>query len=231
MDVKVSAVGRETIRARAETILRDAIVSGRFVAGERLVERELCEALQISRGSLREALRGLVGEGLVDIVSHRGPTVARISATQGREIYSVRGMLEGLAARTLAEKQDPQAIERMVHALDRLRSIQTGDESPATLIDIKDEFYRALFDGAGNATLAEMMDKLQARISVLRRTSFSRPGRLSESIEEISQIIDSIRSGEPDRAERASRFHVERACAAALPFLPASPLTILRRDT
>jgi DNA-binding GntR family transcriptional regulator len=87
---------------------------------------------------------------------------------------------------------------------------------------VKTEFYRALFDGAGNATLTEMMDRLLARISVLCRTSFSRPDRLSESIGEISEIVESIRSGEPDRAERASRFHVERACLAALPLLPSS---------
>lgn len=225
MDVKVSAVSRETIRARAEATLRDAITNGRFAAGERLVERELCEALQVSRGSLREALRGLAVEGLVDIVSHRGPTVARISAEQAREIYLVRGALEGLAARTLADRPNPEALERMALALDKLRDVQHGAGDPATLLPVKAEFYRALFDGAGNATLAEMMDKLLARISVLRRTSFSRPDRLSQSICEISEIVESIRSRDPDRAERACRFHVEQACRAALPLLPSSPLT------
>jgi DNA-binding GntR family transcriptional regulator len=224
MDVKVSAVSRDTITARAETALRNAILDGRFDAGERLVERRLCEALQVSRGSLREALRSLRSEGLVDLVPHRGPVVARISAEQAREIYAIRGALEGLAARTMAGRSDAHALERMAAALEKMRDIQRGVGDPAALIPVKTEFYRALFDGAGNVMLGQMMDNLLARISVLRKTSFSRPDRLGESIGEIAEIVAAIRAGDPVRAERASRLHVERACAAALPLLP-KPLT------
>jgi len=220
MDVKVSAVSRDTITARAESALRDAILDGRFSAGERLVERRLCDALQVSRGSLREALRSLHSEGLVDLVPHRGPAVASITAEQARDIYSIRGALEGLAARTMAARPDPQALERMTAALETMRAIQRGDGDASTLIPVKTAFYRALFDGAGNEMLGQMMDNLLARISVLRRTSFSRPDRLSESIAEIAEIVEAIRAGEPDRAERVSRLHVERASAAALPLLP-----------
>jgi DNA-binding GntR family transcriptional regulator len=220
MDVKVSAVSRETITARAEQALRNAILDGRFTAGERLVERRLCEALQVSRSSLREALRSLRSEGLVDLVPHRGPVVARITAEQARDLYAIRGALEGLAARTMAQQPAPQALERMATALDKMRDIHRGVGDPATLIPVKTEFYRALFDGAGNVMLGSMMDNLLARISVLRRTSFSRPDRLGESIREITEIVAAIRAGDPERAERASRLHVERACAAALPLLP-----------
>ncbi|MDT3680369.1 MAG: GntR family transcriptional regulator [Burkholderiaceae bacterium] len=223
MDVKVSSVSRETIRTRAEASLREAIVSGRLGGGERLVERELCEALQVGRGSLREALRGLVAEGLIEVVPHRGPVVARITVEQAREIYAVRGVLEGLAARTLAQHREPHAIERMTSALERMRDIHRGVADAANLIPVKTEFYSALFEGAGNATLTEIMNRLLARISVLRRTSFSRPDRLSKSIVEIARIVEAIRSGEPDEAERTSRHHVEQACLAALPLLPSSP--------
>ena len=95
MNVKVSAVSRDTITARAESALRDAILDGRFSAGERLVERRLCDALQVSRGSLREALRSLHSEGLVDLVPHRGPVVARITAEQARETLSLDDELVG----------------------------------------------------------------------------------------------------------------------------------------
>ncbi len=229
MDVKVSAVNRDTITARAEAALRHAIVEGRFAAGERLVERQLCEALQVSRGSLREALRSLRSEGLVDLVPHRGPVVASITTAQAREIYAIRGALEGLAARSLALQPDAKAIERMLAALERLRDIQRGVADRATLIPVKTEFYRALFDGAGNATLGQMMENLLARISVLRRTSFSRPDRLAASIGEIGKIVDAIRAGDPELAERASRLHVANACAAALPLLPASHTAVSTR--
>lgn len=230
MDVKVAAVSRDTITARAEAALRHAILDGRLSSGERLVERHLCEALQVSRGSLREALRSLHAEGLVDLVPHRGPVVARITAEQAREIYSIRGALEGLAARTMAERPNLRALEQMAAALETMRAIERGDGDPATLIPVKTEFYRALFDGAGNVMLGRMMDNLLARISVLRKTSFSRPDRLSESIREIEDIVEAIRAGDPERAERVSRLHVERASAAALPLLP-DPQRAAPRDS
>jgi len=222
MDNRIAAVDRGTIRERAEAALRQAIIEGRLAPGEKLVERELCDALQVSRGSLREALRGLAAEGFVDNVPHRGPSVASISAEQAREIYAVREALEGLAARTLAEGQDPSAIASLQQALDKLRRLNRRKADPASLVAVKAEFYRALFDGAGNATLGAIMGTLLARISVLRRASLSRAGRLPESVDEIAEIVAAIRAGDPDRAERASRLHVRHACLAALPLLANS---------
>lgn len=222
MDNRIAAVDRGTIRERAEAALRQAIIEGRLAPGEKLVERELCDALQVSRGSLREALRSLAAEGFVDNVPHRGPSVASISAEQAREIYAVREALEGLAARALAERQDPNAIASLQQALDKLRRLLRRKADPASLVAVKAEFYRALFDGAGNATLGAIMSTLLARISVLRRASLARPGRLPESVDEIAGIVDAIRAGDPDRAERASRLHVRNACLAALPLLATS---------
>lgn len=222
MDNRIAAVDRGTIRERAEAALRQAIIEGRLAPGEKLVERELCDALQVSRGSLREALRGLAAEGFVDNVPHRGPSVASISAEQAREIYAVREALEGLAARTLAERQDPHAIASLQQALDRLRRLKRRKADPASMVAVKAEFYCALFDGAGNATLGAIMGTLLARIGVLRRASLSRAGRLPESVDEIAEIVAAIRAGDPDRAERASRLHVRHACLAALPLLANS---------
>lgn len=231
MGAALAAVDRETIRERALAAVRSAIVDGRLAPGERLVERELCEALDVSRGSLREALRSLESQGLVDIVPHRGPSVARISVAQAREIYSVREVLEGLAARSMAERPDPQALARMARALDGLRSVVPERGDPVVLASLKADFYRALFDGAGNATLAGIMDTLLARIALLRRTSFTRPGRLPESIAEIAEIVDAIRAADPPRAEHASRLHVRRARDAALPLLAEAALPQASRST
>lgn len=220
LKLPLSTIDRQTLRERALAELRAAIVDGRFAPGERLVERTLCEALGISRGSLREVLRSLETEGLVVTVAHRGPSVATISEAQAREIYAVREMLEGLAARQLAEARKPQAVARLQAELDRLRACR---RQSAALGEIKDAFYRALFEGAGNATLAAIMATLLARISLLRRASFSRPERLAQSITEITALVDAIRAGDADAAERASREHVRRARDAALQTLSDPP--------
>ena len=123
---RLDSIDRPTIREHAEVRLRDAIVEGRLAPGERLVERELCEALGISRPSLREALRGLACEGLVQIVAHRGPAVAVITREQAAEIFTVREALEGMAARLLAARPDPGAIAQMRQSVRTLQRIAAG---------------------------------------------------------------------------------------------------------
>ncbi|MBK8764570.1 MAG: GntR family transcriptional regulator [Burkholderiaceae bacterium] len=216
---RLDSIDRPTIREHAEVRLRDAIVEGRLAPGERLVERELCEALGISRPSLREALRGLAGEGLVQIVAHRGPAVAVITREQAAEIFTVREALEGMAARLLAARPDPGAIAQMRQSVRTLQRIAAGRMDRAELVATKALFYDALFGGCGNQTLSQVMRQLLARISLLRRASLSRPGRLAHSIAEITAIVDAIEAGDEAGAEQAARLHVRRACAAALELL------------
>jgi len=219
----LASIERPTIREHAEARLRDAIIEGRLAPGERLVERELCEALGISRPSLREALRGLACEGLVQIVAHRGPAVAVITREQAAEIFTVREALEGMAARLLAARRDPHAIAQMRQSVRTLQRMAAGRLERAELVATKAVFYDALFRGCGNPTLAQVMQQLLARISLLRRTSFSRSGRLVHSIAEIAAIVDAIDAGDEAGAEQAARLHVRRACAAALELLDAEP--------
>ncbi len=218
---RIESIDRPTVREHAEARLREAIVEGRLAPGERLVERELCEALGISRPSLREALRCLASEGLISIVAHRGPTVAQITHAQAAEIFTVREALEGMAARLLAARRDPLAIEQMRQALKTLQRIDAGRVARSQLVATKAHFYDALFGGCGNDTLARTMQQLLARISLLRRTSFSRPNRLPHSIAEINAIVEAIDAGDEEGAEQAARLHVRRARAAALELLDA----------
>ena len=223
---RIESIDRPTVREHAESRLREAIVEGRLAPGERLVERELCEALGISRPSLREALRCLASEGLISIVAHRGPTVSEITRAQAAEIFTVREALEGMAARLLAARRDPHAIEQMRQALRTLQRIDAGRVARSQLVATKAHFYDALFGGCGNDTLARTMQQLLARISLLRRTSFSRPNRLPHSIAEISAIVEAIDAGDEEGAEQAARLHVRRARAAALELLDARPAPV-----
>src|SRR5690349_13762377 len=88
-----------TLRLQVEEKLRNAIAAGRFKPGERLVERDLCARLDVSRALIREALRQLEAEGLIVAVPHRGPVVASITVEEARQIYAVRALLEGFAGR------------------------------------------------------------------------------------------------------------------------------------
>ena len=96
-----------TVRAMVAQKLREAIMSGTLKPGQRLVERELCEMTGVSRPSIREALRLLEADGLVNTVPHRGPVVSTISLEEAKQLYAARAVLEGFAGRECARLRDP----------------------------------------------------------------------------------------------------------------------------
>ncbi|MFM6991169.1 MAG: GntR family transcriptional regulator, partial [Rhodoferax sp.] len=103
----------KTLRELTLDKMRTAICNGYFKPGDRLVERSLCEQLDVSRSIVREVLRHLETEGLVESGTQQGPVVASLSADQAAQIYEIRALLEGHAARTCAEKASSEAISRL----------------------------------------------------------------------------------------------------------------------
>ena len=97
-------VERSTVGRQVADRLRDAVADGRLPPGERLTERALCELTGAGRASVREALRALEAEGVIENAPHRGPTVARVGPAQARDLYAVRALLEGFAARGFARR-------------------------------------------------------------------------------------------------------------------------------
>jgi GntR family transcriptional regulator, trigonelline degradation regulator len=203
------------VRTQVLHNIRQAILTRRFVPGQRLIERELCELTGVSRTPVREALRQLESEGLVVMVPNRGPVVAEITADEAAEIYDARAALESLAARRFAERAtDDELVELGARLGDIAGAVRDGRLSE--MVERKDEFYAVLFGGARNRIIRQMMDALQARIAYLRATSLAAPGRGEETLAEITEVVDAIRRRDAEMAERLSRAHVERAAAFAL---------------
>src|SRR3954471_5166376 len=101
------------VRSQVVETLRTAITSGRFAPGQRLVEKDLCDLLGVSRPSVREALRELESEGLINTIPNRGPLVSMLSARDAASIYEVRGVLEALAAKLFAQHASAAQIEAL----------------------------------------------------------------------------------------------------------------------
>ena len=135
-----------TVRSMVAQKLRQAIMSGTFKPGQRLVERELCEMTGVSRPSIREALRLLEADGLVNTVPHRGPVVSTISLEEAKQLYAARAVLEGFAGRECARLHDPAVVRSIGNALAKLKTaFAEGDLM--TAIEAKSEFYAALIGG------------------------------------------------------------------------------------
>lgn len=211
-----------TLRGRVEQKLRFAIVSGYFAPGQRLVERELCDLMGVGRTSVREAMRQLEAEGLILSVPHRGPIVQGITIEEATQLYALRVLLEGYAARCCAERAGDEAKQALntaaavfVYAAER--------ESQESIMAAKDAVYDLMLDGARNPFVKQILTAMHNRISMLRFASFTSPGRLEESVNEIKQIVEAIRAGDGDKAETECRRHIEHAAVLALAALKTNP--------
>ena len=208
-------IERLTVGRQVADRLRAAVADGRLAAGERLTERALCDMTGAGRASIREALRFLESEGVIENSPHRGPSVARISAAQARDLYAVRAVLEGFAAREFAQHAGESDRAALEGALGLLATATTT----AVLLTTKAEFYGALVRGCGNAVVGELLGRLHQRIAVLRATSMARPERLPQSLAELRGLADALARRDSPTAERLAIAHIRAAEAAALPML------------
>jgi DNA-binding GntR family transcriptional regulator len=201
---------------QSETVdkLREAILSGAFTPGERLVEVRLCEMINVSRTSIREALRRLEGERLVVITPNVGPSVAALSWEEAEEIYYVRRLLEAEAASLFARRASPEQIATMRTALAAFsRAVRRGDAMGR--ITATSRFYDVILRGCGNRVICEILHRLAMRINLLRSRSMSLPGRSRSSLSELRRILRAIEAGDAKAAYSAAADHVAAASAAA----------------
>ena len=206
------------LREQVADYLREAIADQRFKPGERLVERDLCELLGVSRTTVREALRQLEAEGLVENDPQHGPTVARVTPEAALEIYQLRAAIEGLASRLAALRATPEELTLLEGAFHALQSAADAGDLVA-LLAAKDALYDTLFRAAKHSLIAQMHKTLRYRIKMLRAVSLSAEGRTQKSIAEIRAILDAIVRRDPARAEALAIAHVFYACKTALSVL------------
>lgn len=155
------------LRQQVANNLRTAIIEGRFQPGERLKEGELCSWTGVSRTAVREALRQLEAEGIVDNIPNHGPTVAQVSPDEARQHYEVRAVLEGLAARIAAQEISGvqiKELQKLKRDLDR--AFKTG--SVAKVLEFKNLLDEFLMSVCSNTVVKGFVDVIRARLSYLR---------------------------------------------------------------
>lgn len=205
----------KTLRVLALENLRQAILSGHFKPGERLIERHLCEQLDVSRSIVREALRHLETEGLVESVAHQGPVVARLDADQAAQIYELRGMLESHAAGLCAEHASDDTIQQLVRLNERIQQAFRDDDHQEVLLRTT-AFYELLFNGCGQTVAWNMVQSLNARINRLRALTIGTKGRSREAAKEMKALVDALCQRDPQAARAASLTHIRRVAQLAM---------------
>jgi DNA-binding GntR family transcriptional regulator len=194
-----------SVREAAYAHLRGAILAGSLPPGARISEPGLAQELGISRTPVREALQRLSQEGLVELLPNKGARVRVLSASEVREVYDLRALLEGeaaaLAARNATEVELDQ-LERLLQALDALPK---DDYNRQMQVDF--DFHTALVEAAHNKTLARIYADLRSSLTLIR--SFQRTlSQHPKTRQQHQAILSALKARNPPQAAEAARAHV-----------------------
>lgn len=199
----------ETLTTAVASFIRNAIVNGQLAPGSRLSEVALATELDTSRGTVREALRGLAAGGLIEAIPHRGVFVTQLSVRATWEITSLRALLEPYASRLALEAagSDPALHADVSAAFEDLKAaVQTSD--PVAVADADVAFHRSVFARCGHAMLLNQLENLQ---SLSRRVVLTNQISSADAPTLIAQhqpIADAVELRDPELLEAAVRTHV-----------------------
>jgi DNA-binding GntR family transcriptional regulator len=201
------------LRRKIVAALRRAIETGELKPGDRLVEKDLCQGLSVSRTSLREALRELQTDKLVVAVP-RGLIVAEVSEEDAANIYQVRATLEGLVAAQFAQSANDLDVEKLKTAVARLEEAYRS-KNFERILDEKKGFYDVICIGAKNTVVRDILDHLGNRINQLRSTSRQDAERWTASLTELKNLANALFARNPKAARAAAIKHVDAAAVVA----------------
>jgi DNA-binding GntR family transcriptional regulator len=204
--------------------MRRRIINGELAPGESLSEIALAEAFGVSRTPVREALKQLQTEGLVEIRPRVGTFVTTPSRREINELFEMKELLEGAAARLLANRGRVPELERLEKNLVEADAAVARNDRD-TYAMLVQEFHDVLMAGADNAKLEAHYRMLMNQLAYARlvTTSLSQPGRVLQSDQEHHRVVDLIAAKDGDSAERVMREHVRASRRALMAGLDASP--------
>jgi DNA-binding GntR family transcriptional regulator len=206
----VAPLKRRRLVDDAAHTLRQAILSGRLAAGARLRQTDLAAQLRISRTPIREALVRLQQEGLVGLLPGGGVRVAMLDLDEALELYDLREVLDGLAARLAARSRGPAALARLEKALGRMEQCVERGEANAWFpahVAFHDEIFRA----AGHARLQALASVVRLSIRHFHPLLLVTPNRLADAYREHRAIFDAVAVQDAGAAERLAREHIANA--------------------
>lgn len=187
--------------------LLEEVREGRLNPGDRLRETELAERLGVSRTPIREAIRQLEADGIVTHLPRQGATVRSLDYAEVMELYEMRAVLEGTAARLAARAASDIEVEELLAMNAELARLGASPEAVA----LNRQFHGALLDAAKNRFLARSMASLHKALLILGPTTLTEVDRARNAVAEHQSVLEAIRARDGAVAEAAMRAHIEMA--------------------
>jgi DNA-binding GntR family transcriptional regulator len=204
--------------AELREALRISIGLGDFAPGAKLTERELTQRFNVGRTAIREALRYLAAEGIVELTDNRGARVSTITYSEALHLFQVRAALEGLAGELFATRGTADQKIEFAQSLRPLHDAMLQGDITQTL-RLSDIYYGHLLRGANNPELQRITELLHVRIIQVRRISLSIPELSEQTVDGLKRIINAVLLGDPEEARLACISLVHHSAQATLPLL------------
>lgn len=205
-----SDLQRGNLRKQVEITVRNAILDGRYPAGHKLVERELCELTGASRSILREALVSIEAGGLIERESYRGYSVTLLDVRKIYEIFELRGSLETLAAELFAERASDAEMAELSGLLGELE-VSVADGDLPRMRQVKERYYELLFSGCRNAEIRRALENIIDRVHHLRSRLMSDPSRRLKSLDEMGRLTAALLARDRVETRAACLAHLAAA--------------------
>lgn len=200
-------VARATRGDRIVDEIRAAIVRGDYLPNERLVEGDLAQAFEASRGAVRAALLELSSEGLVEREANRGARVRALSRDEAVELLEVRMALEGLLAAKAATRASEAGVGELRRLVEAMAAAGAGGDV-AGFGELNLALHRCVRELAGHESAARIVERLKNQCTRLQARISLVPGRLAASLAEHQAVVEAIAAGDPEAAEAAMRAHL-----------------------
>lgn len=202
--------GQYSLRGRVYTYLREAILDGRYKDGESLTEMKIAEELNVSRTPVREAVRQLELEGLVESIPNKGSIVKGISMKDMEDIYSIRIVLEELAGGWAVENISDEELQELQEVYD-LMEFYTPRGDIEQLAKLNTRFHEIIYSATKSNILNQTLKDFQFYIKWVKREVISKPGRKEEALEEHYRILLGIKARDKDAVKEALHVHLSNS--------------------
>jgi len=200
----------QTLTEKVFKILEENILNGKYTNGDSLVETKLSHDLGVSRTPIREALRQLELEGLVKIIPNKGAIVLALSPKDIEDIYTIRSLIEGLAARLAAENITAQELKELNDAIE-LEEFYTTKNDIEHLMSLDSRFHQIIFKASRSRHLQSVLSSLHHYVQKARTYALGIPGRAQRALEEHKAVLEAIRNRDAEKAEKKMTEHLQNA--------------------
>lgn len=209
-DAKRDSSDQYSLRGRVFHKIRTDILNGKYKENEELKEVAIGQELGVSRTPVREALRQLELEGLVQIIPNRGAFVTGIQAKDVRDIYMIRARLEGLCARWACENITKELMDEMEENV-YLAEFHAQKGNMEQMTELDNQFHRILYEAGASKMLEHLLIDYHQYVMRIRRKTLSTPERALASNQEHRGIMEAIKANDPNLAERLADEHMNNA--------------------